>query len=283
MGMETTTALSGQISHSFVFSGLDKYESFCEELAAKEGMKNYTVTSADLSDYTRTVNEIESTMSQLETAISNYDYTERLVPIQNLSKFASTLFWVVLAIGALILIVINVFNIRERKYEVGVLTAIGIKKGKVAMQFVTELLCVTMIAIVIGAGAGAAASVPVANYLLSDRIEQVQETDALAKQQEEEAAQNQNDGRFPGGMPNFTQGQDGNLRSWMGSANTDDTDIMSTYLQDQGYLDKINATFNFSILGQLIGIGLILTIISSLAAVVFVMRYEPLKILANRS
>jgi putative ABC transport system permease protein len=70
-----------------------------------------------------------------------------------------TLLFIVLAIGGVILNVINVFNIRERKYEVGVFTAMGIKKGKVAMQFVTELLCVTLIAIVIGAAVGAAVSV----------------------------------------------------------------------------------------------------------------------------
>lgn len=49
------------------------------------------------------------------------------------------------------------------------------------------------------------------------------------------------------------------------------------------YLDQINATINLPIIGQLILIGIILTIISSLAAVIFVLRYEPLKILANRT
>lgn len=42
---------------------------------------------------------------------------------------------VILAIGAIVLIVLNIFNIRERKYEVGVLTAIGMKKSRVAISF----------------------------------------------------------------------------------------------------------------------------------------------------
>ena len=69
---------------------------------------------------------------------------------------------VVLAVGA---VVLNLFNICERKYEVGVLTAIGVKKVKVAAQFAIELLIVTMCGIALGVAGGAVASVPVSNQL----------------------------------------------------------------------------------------------------------------------
>lgn len=99
-------------------------------------------------------------MSEYYTLSSSdiISYESSLLPLKNLSSFATTLLILVLSIGAVILIVINVFNIRERKYEVGVLTAIGIKKGRVAMQFVAELLFVTLLFIFIGAGVGAAVS-----------------------------------------------------------------------------------------------------------------------------
>ena len=48
--------------------------------------------------------------------------------LNNLSKFALTLLIVVL-------VVITLLNVRERKYEIGVLTAIGANKVKVAAQF----------------------------------------------------------------------------------------------------------------------------------------------------
>ena len=243
--VERSSAVSGQLSSSFVFSGKESYELFGEELTAAGLPDYYTLTSSDINSY-----------------------EAGLVPLQNLSGFATTLLFVVLAIGAVILIVLNIFNIRERKYEVGVLTAIGIKKGKVAMQFVTELLCVTLAAIIIGAGVGAAVSVPVSNNLLSAQIEQMQ---AEAESQE------QRFGRPGGGMGGFADGgrgrQDGMLSLFgLGGGQAEVT-----------YLDKINATINFSVLLQLIGIGIILTLVSSFAAVVFVMRYEPLKILANRT
>ena len=78
---------------------------------------------------------------------------------------------VVFGIGAIILVVLNIFNVRERKYEIGVLTAIGMKKAKVATQFLVESFVVTIIALVIGAGIGAVSSVPVTNTLLASQIE----------------------------------------------------------------------------------------------------------------
>jgi len=261
MGFETSTALIGQISHTFVFADHENYESFAGELTTKGLSEYYTLTSPDLNTY---LEQIE----QIQNAVGNYE--EPLAPIQNLSSFATALFFIILSAGAVILVIINIFNIRERKYEVGVLTAIGIKKSKVAMQFVTELLCVTLAGIIIGAGVGAVASVPVANNLLSGQIEQVK-----AQEQAKAEAQNRppdmRNGNFRQGMPP-PEGE-GYMISAFGS---DDP-------KEVNYLDKINATFNFAILGQLILIGVILTLVSSLAAVVFVMRYEPLKILANRA
>ena len=60
---------------------------------------------------------------------------------------------------------------RERKYEVGVLTAMGMKKWKVATQFICEILVVTMIAVIVGAGIGAVSSVPATNALLAGQVE----------------------------------------------------------------------------------------------------------------
>ena len=246
-GIEISTSISGQLSGTFVFSNQDNFDNFGAELTAKGLPEYYTLSSSDINNY-------ESS----------------LVPLKNLSDFAATLLIIVIAIGAVILIVINVFNIRERKYEVGVLTAMGIKKGKVAMQFVTELLCVTLLSIIIGASLGSAVSVPISNSLLSSQIEQMQiQTET----------QNQSFGR-PGGMTS-QGGTSGQNRQ-----NRQDRDSMMSMFgnnQDVTYLDKINATVNFSIMGQLMGLGVILALISSLAAVIFVMRYEPLKILTNRA
>lgn len=232
-GTTTTTALSEAISYTYTFKNLEDYEDFASYLTAEGLSEYYTLSSSDISNY-------ESS----------------LIPLKNLSSFATTMLVLVLIVGGIILIVLNMFNIRERKYEVGVLTAIGIKKPKVAMQFVTELLAIALIAIVLGAAVGGGLSVPVSNKLLANQVA-AQETTA--------SNQEANFGR-PGG--------DNNMPTVINR-----TGMFANQIE---YLDEINATINLVVIGQLIGIGVILTTVSSLGAIIFVLRYEPLKILANR-
>lgn len=128
-----------QLSYTYVLGSADDYETFASDVR-KAGLDDTcAVQSADVENH-------ESS----------------LVPLDSLAKFALTLLIVVLAVGA---VVLNLFNICERKYEVGVLTAIGVKKVKVAAQFAIELLIVTMCGIALGVAGGAVASVPVSNQL----------------------------------------------------------------------------------------------------------------------
>ena len=128
-----------QLGYTYVLGSADDYETFASDVRQAGLDDTYTVQSADVENH-------ESS----------------LVPLDSLAKFALTLLIVVLAVGA---VVLNLFNIRERKYEVGVLTAIGVKKVKVAAQFAIELLIVTMCGIALGVAGGAVASVPVSNQL----------------------------------------------------------------------------------------------------------------------
>lgn len=151
--MVTSTALRTMTSASYTFANVENYEAFKEETDAKLD-DYYSVTSNDVSAY-----------------------EQSLQPLENLEKYASYFLAIVLVVGGIILVVLNIFNIRERKYEIGVLAAIGMKKGKIAVQFITELLCITFLSIVIGAGAGAAVSVPVTNKLLEQQVENSTQTE----------------------------------------------------------------------------------------------------------
>ena len=179
---------------------------------------------------------------------------------------------VILIIGGVILVVLNIFNVRERKYEVGVLTAMGMKKWKVAAQFTCEILIVTMIAIVIGAGIGAVSSVPVTNALLEGQV---------ASQTNRQNQMDQSFGR-PGNMGGFTGGSmGGNMPPDVpsfGGGNPFDSIIGGA----ANYITEVNSAMNLTVVFQMIGVGLLLTLIASAASVLFIMRYDPLKILANR-
>ncbi len=238
-GRTTSTGLTGTSTSTFVFANPDDYTGFEAELRAQGLDEAYALTSTDLESYEAS-----------------------LVPLQNLSSFATTLLWIVLGVGAVIVVTIAIFSIRERKYEVGVLTAIGVAKPKVALQFVAEMFLVTVAGLVVGLGIGAAVSPPVADNLLSAQV---------AQQEAQTASVDVSFGRggqMPGGAGGQVPGGAGDR---------------SPFGQAVDYVSQINATLDWSVVGQLAGIGLGLALIASLAGVVFVLRYEPLTILANRS
>lgn len=232
----STTELSSQITSSFTLKNADSLSAFQAQLTAKGLNKYYTVTS-----------NVDS-------------FNQSVAPLSNLSNYASIFLLLVLIIGGIILVVLNMFNIRERKYEVGVLRAIGMKKGKVALQFITELFVVTFIALSIGAAAGAATSVPVANYMLKSEISSLQSQQSQVQQ---------NFGK-QGGQSTGTS-RSGGIGGFFGtSANV-------------SYVNQINAVINGRVLLQIAGIGILLTILSSGISMIFISRYEPLKILSSRT
>lgn len=105
-----------QTNGTYVFADQEKYEQFQDDVKEMGLDDSYTVTSQDVNSY-----------------------EQSLIPLENLSNFALYFFIVVLIIGAIVLMVINIFNIRERKYEIGVLTAIGMKKRNVCVQLFMRL------------------------------------------------------------------------------------------------------------------------------------------------
>ena len=247
-GRESDTAVTGSVSATYVLADTEAYTAFEEEVRALGLDESYTVSSADISAYENS-----------------------LTPLNTLSTMAGWFLLVILIIGAIILVVLNIFNVRERKYEVGVLTAMGMKKWKVATQFVCEILVITMIAVVIGAGIGAVSSVPVTNALLEGQVE---------SQNSQQTQMDENFGR-PGNFPGGFSGGD------MGGGMPSDIEIPDNQFANMignatDYVTEVNSAMNLTVVLQMIGVGLLLTLFASIASVAFIMRYDPLKILANR-
>ncbi len=250
-GRESDSAITGSISATYVFANSEKYYAFEEEVRTLGLDDSYTVSSLDL------------------TAFEN-----SLTPLNTLSTTAGWFLVVILIIGAIILIVLNIFNVRERKYEVGVLTAMGMKKWKVAAQFMCEILVVTMISVIIGAGMGAVSSVPVTNALLKGQVE---------SQTQQQTQMDENFGRpgnFGAGMPEMPNKEaPSDIPNNMGSGKNPFENMFDSA---ENYITEVNSAMNLTVVFQMLGIGILLTVVASLASVLFIMRYDPLKILANR-
>lgn len=256
-GTEISAVLTDTLAFTYTFANVDHYEAFSEEIYSLGLSEDYTVSSSDIAAF-------ESSLTPLET----------------LSQTAFWFFLVVLAVGGIILITLNIFNLRERKYEVGVLTAIGMRKRNVALQFVIELFMVTFVSILLGAAIGATISVPVTNALLAEQITS-SETDI--------SSMKENFGFLGEDMPM----PDALTGDNMDASNGETPDRgrgggrMEERMNQPGlaanYVDSVTTATNVSVILQLIGVGLFLTIVSSLAALISILRYEPLKILSNRT
>lgn len=250
-----------QLNYTYVLGSDTDYETFKKDVKKAGLSSNYAVSSADVEAY-------ESS----------------LAPMKNLSSFTLTFLLIVLGVGAVILIVLNLFNVRERKYEVGVMTAIGVKKPKVAMQFVVELLIVTMVGLGFGVIGGAVASKPLSNQLLSSQV---------SSQQTEQASQQQQFGRdanvgdapgastSSGSSDSSTDSSESTQNGAPSAPSGNGAPGMTSKATD--YISSLDATVNLKVVGELVLIGLALTLVSSLVGIIFVMRYEPLQILAERS
>ena len=254
----TEDSLGSTLDATYVFAESADYYAFEEEVRTLGLDESYTVSSSDISSFENS-----------------------LTPLTTLGTIAGGFLLVILIIGAVILVVLNIFNVRERKYEVGVLTAMGMKKRKVAAQFICEILIVTMLSVIIGAGIGAVCSVPVTNTLLENQI----------ASQSEQQTQIDNSfgmpgisGGMPGGMPG---GMGGSMGGGMPGGNMfgdmfGDGAFADMFGGAADYITQVDSAMNLTVVLQMIGIGLILTLVASTASVLFIMRYDPLKILANR-
>ena len=254
-GRETESKITGTLTATYSFADTDAYYAFEEEVRALGLDESYTVSSSDI------------------TAFEN-----SIAPLNTLSTMAGWFLLVILIIGGIILVVLNIFNVRERKYEVGVLTAMGMKKWKVAAQFMCEILVVTMIAVVLGAGIGAISSVPVTNALLEGQVQ---------SQNNQQNQMDQNFGRpgnmgggFPGG--NMGGGRPSDMPSDMPDMGGGNNPFGEMFGGAADYINEVDSAMNLTVVFQMIGVGLLLTLIASAASVLFIMRYDPLKILANR-
>ncbi len=185
--------------------------------------------------------------------------TAGLSSIKNVQSFATTFLIITLVIGGIVLFIINMINIRERKYEIGVLRTIGISKSNLTMQFVSELLMVGFVALMIGAGVGAILSKGVSNSLLSSEINSSKESSEKIR------------GNF-GGSDGFNPMEGDSMRDFAGRGKP----------KIEAY-ESIDAIVNINVLLELLGIGLTLVLISSLAAMVNIQRFTPLTILKERS
>lgn len=267
--IEKNNELEATITPTFIIKDKDSVEKFAVEVSEK-----------GLSEYYRVNNNLDEIESATES-------------VNNVKIFATTFLIITLIIGGVVLIVLNMINIRERKYEIGVLRTIGMKKTKVSIQFMSELLIVCIISLLIGAGIGSVSSVPVSNMLLANEIE-----NANSKYNDisrnfgrgvPEAPQNENIDETEEKLEDNTKDNsseetsDENTETNVIDIEPNNDEKYSFGLANVSEVKTIDAVVDFKVLAELLLIGISLTLLSSLATMIAISRFSPLTILKERS
>lgn len=195
-------------------------------------------TSIDFDTYTLNTND------QL--------YQQMVGPIENVASFSKNVVYLVSVAGAVILGLIVMMSIRERKYEMGVLMAIGEKRWKLIGQFLTEILIVAVIAIGLASVTGNLVANQLGNQLLSQQISSSTDSTQTAS------------GQMPGGG--------GGMGGKMFGHSSSNVDV----------IDSLNVAVSMNDMLILGGIGILIAIIATLLPSISVLRLHPKTILTKQ-
>jgi putative ABC transport system permease protein len=223
------------VGASYYLKNPDMLDSFASELYAKGLDHKFDVTTDEGS------------------------YNAIVKPVLGLKGITYVFLGVVLILGAVILILLSSIAIRERKYEIGVLRAMGMKKNKVAAGLLTEIITIAVVCLILGLGTGIMAAQPISDMLLQNQLEQLESESG--------------DTAFGPGV----------MRPIGGAA------VMGAKIGGSGMrspaeaLKEMDVNLNGLTIVEIICISLLLAIAASIAGITHITKYEPIKILSDRT
>ncbi|WP_368757056.1 ABC transporter permease [Enterococcus avium] len=218
----------------------------------------------DMDSFVKQANKlIDTDTFSLET--NDQMYQQMLQPLNNVSSFAKNIVILVAAAGVIILTLIIMLSIRERKYEIGVLLSLGESRMKVISQFFVEIFICMIFALGIAAASGNVVGNAVGNQLLNQ-----QTTSQNVEGQEANAAGN-NGG--PGGQGQMPGGGNGEPRGGgqMGG---------NPFTQTEE-IQELNISVKPIEILSLAGIGLGISLFSIVLSSAGILRLNPKKILIS--
>ena len=207
---------------------------------------------------------ISTSKYSLSTNDSSYQTVK--ASMNNVKSFADKIVWLVAIAGTIILALIVILMIRERRYEIGVLLSLGESRWKIVAQFFAEMVMVLVVSVVLAGFGGKF----VGNQLGQQLVSQ-QTTTATTSSSTGTTGQPGGSGA-PGGSTGSKPS--GNMQGGPGSSHTGS----SAASQKQTDLD-INVTVMDLV--ELGGFGLAIMFLSIMLASGGILRLQPKKVLID--
>lgn len=184
---------------------------------------------------------------------TNEDLYDSLVgPIEIIGDISNYAVMVILLTGGLIIGLITALTVNERKGEIGILLAVGETKFKIVSQFVMEVVIIAVITFGFSIFTGGLIGDVVSDSALSSELFENTETD--------QSMEIVNKGAKRGAGKNIES-------------------KVKSYEEDA----SIDISLNMDIILLLFGLGITLSIVSTIIPALYVMRFNPKQILSNRT
>ncbi|MEA0563455.1 ABC transporter permease [Lysinibacillus irui] len=168
-------------------------------------------------------------------------YKQMIGPIKNIASTSQTIVYIVSIAGAIILGLIIMLSIKERRKEMGILLSIGERKWKLIGQLLVEVLFIAIIAFGLSLTTGSKVSQVIGDNLLSSEI-------ATAEESKDETPT----------LIEVSTGAD---------------------LSQEETIDKIDVSVTREDIGKVGGIGLAIAILATILPALSVLRLNPKQIL----
>jgi putative ABC transport system permease protein len=186
------------------------------------------------------------------------EYLAIVEPVAGLRGITSTFLVIVLTLGGIVLMVLASISVRERKYEIGVLRAMGMKKNKLALGLMAETLTLTLICLALGLTAGTAVAQPLSDRLLAAQLESIAANEPAVEMV-----------GF-GGM--FGGGMGGRIGQMLGGGGP-----------QAEPLAELDVSLGLRTVLEIIGISSLLAVLAGAVSILRITKYEPMKILMERN
>lgn len=242
---------------------------------------NFYMTNSDHAD--EFVSKINSEFSELaennlEVAVDTSEYDSIANSIESVGGFANTILIIVIIATIIIIALIVTINVKDRRYEIGVLMSLGASKKNIVGQIATELIIIGTFGFVLASVTGTAFAGTLGNMILEGQNE------SSSKQSEKNFGR---PGAEMGGMPNMpgSGNSRNNSRSSMpnfpgGGEMLNMKDAMQAGRDDNKTKLDINAEPLDYLL--LFVTGYLVIILALILPSVSIMRYQPKEILAGK-
>ncbi len=181
--------------------------------------------------------------------IDNSAYEQMAGPLESVGSFSNTILVVVIIAAILIIALIINNNIKDRKYEMGVLMSLGATKKNIIGQIFVELVIVATVGFILSIGTSSLIAGGLSSSLLENQLEMSEE---------------QSDNNF--GRPSM-----GNMRNPV-SVNNSDVEV----------IDEIDVNVTAGEYVMLFTIGYVIILVAMGLPSINIMKYESKTILTGR-